>query len=292
MMNTSNNVTSKDTTIRPYNGLFITDLDGTLFRSDRTAAEKDLKTLEELGRNGIVRAVATGRSLYSFNKAVGTTLPVDYVIFSTGAGIIRYPDGLLLRDIHLDAETVEKTIKILKAASLDFMVQRPISENHQFAYWGPVSNNPDFTRRITLYKKFCWSLDGTSGGFGRATQLLAILPPSCGNAVLESLREELPDLNIVRATSPLDGESTWIEIFPREVSKSLAAQWLASYLGIGKENTFSIGNDYNDLDLLEWTGRSFVVENAPKDIKARFPSVSSNNHCGVTEAVGKWMASR
>ena len=46
-----------------YKGLFITDFDGTLLRTDRTLDEKDLETLEKLGRMNIVRVIATGRSL-------------------------------------------------------------------------------------------------------------------------------------------------------------------------------------------------------------------------------------
>jgi hypothetical protein len=51
-----------------------------------------------------------------------------------------------------------------------------------------------------------------------------------------------------------------------------------------------VGNDYNDLDLLEWAAHSFVVENAPDDMKNRFETVSSNNNGGVAEAAGRWFA--
>jgi hydroxymethylpyrimidine pyrophosphatase-like HAD family hydrolase len=44
-------------------GLFITDFDGTLLRSDGTLAQKDLDALASLTRRGIQTAVATGRSL-------------------------------------------------------------------------------------------------------------------------------------------------------------------------------------------------------------------------------------
>jgi len=53
-----------------------------------------------------------------------------------------------------------------------------------------------------------------------------------------------------------------------------------------------VGNDYNDLDLLEWAGKSYVVENAPTDLKARFPAVASNNHGGVAEAAKSLLAEK
>ena len=69
-------------------GLFLTDFDGTLLRSDGTFAQKDLDALDTLNRRGIKTAIATGRSLYSFINSPGIDLPVDYVIFTMGAGVV------------------------------------------------------------------------------------------------------------------------------------------------------------------------------------------------------------
>ena len=237
----------------------------------------------------IVRVIATGRSLYSLNRAVDSSLPIDYIIFSTGAGVIKYPEGDLLRKVDLDPDAVRSTIKTLMEEKLNFMVHRPIPDNHEFAYWSFRTDKTDFFRRIELYKECSWPLDGDYDGFGAAAQLLAVVPKSRVTDLLDSLRNKLPQLTIIRTTSPLDGKSTWIEFFHPEVSKSHAADWLAAQLGIHRENTLSVGNDYNDLDLLEWADRRFVVDNAPQDLKNRFPVVSSNNHCGVTEAVNKWL---
>jgi hypothetical protein len=50
-----------------------------------------------------------------------------------------------------------------------------------------------------------------------------------------------------------------------------------------------LGNDYNDLDLLEWSAASFVVANAPDALRNRFAAVASNNKCGVAEAIDRWL---
>jgi hydroxymethylpyrimidine pyrophosphatase-like HAD family hydrolase len=65
--------------------------------------------------------------------------------------------------------------------------------------------------------------------------------------------------------------------------------WLTAEFDIDPGQTLSIGNDYNDLDLLEWTASSFVVENAPDDLKERFPVVASHNEGGVAEAIQRWL---
>jgi Cof subfamily protein (haloacid dehalogenase superfamily) len=273
-------------------GLFVCDFDGTLLRSDRSFSNADLDGLKRLGELDIIRVIATGRSIYSMNTVDISELPVDFIVFSSGAGIIQHPAGRIIRKVSLESHEVSRAIHILKANNLDFMVHHPIPDNHAFSYFEATPDNEDFKRRIALYCQFAKPLDETSDGFGPATQLIAIVPPAENLPVLEIVREKLPDFNVIQTTSPLDAQSTWIEIFPANVSKSLAVAWLNSELGLNSDQTLSIGNDYNDLDLLEWAGTSFVVQNAPQDLKERFAVVASHNESGVSEAVERWLASR
>jgi hydroxymethylpyrimidine pyrophosphatase-like HAD family hydrolase len=93
-------------------------------------------------------------------------------------------------------------------------------------------------------------------------------------------------------TSPLDGRSRWIEIFPKEVSKALAAVRIAIDLGIPEQAVMAIGNDYNDTDLLKWAARSFVVNDAPEELLALFPVVRSGDESDFSEAVALWREER
>jgi HAD superfamily hydrolase (TIGR01484 family) len=272
-------------------GLFVCDFDGTLLRTDRSFSNDDLEALKRLGELGIARAIATGRSLYSINTIPISTLPVDFLIFSSGAGINRHPDGLTIRKTGLEAHQVRQALQILQAHQLDFMVHRPIPDNHAFCYFESSVDNTDFNRRIEIYHQFAEPLGDKNDGFDMATQLLAVVPPDDNRPLIQTLRTALPDFNIIQTTSPLDGRSTWIEVFPATVSKSLAAAWLAEMFNLNADQTLSIGNDYNDLDLLDWAGCSFVVQNAPPDLTDRFPTVASNNDSGVAEAIDRWLAS-
>ena len=275
----------------PPKGLFVCDFDGTLLRSDRSFSDADLKALNQLDALGIVRVIATGRSIYSLNTVSISDLPVDFIIFSSGAGVVRHPGGQLIRKVSLEAHEVNQAIATLQAGGLDFMVQRSIPDNHVFGYFESTPANEDFKRRIALYSQFAFPLDELSDGFGPATQLIAILPPGRSRPDLDEISKKLPNFNIIQTTSPLDGKSIWFEVFPHNVSKSHAVAWLTAEFGLDSAQTLSIGNDYNDLDLLEWTANSFVVENAPDDIKDRFPVVASHNDSGVAEAVERWLSS-
>ena len=272
-------------------GLFVCDFDGTLLRSDRSFSDTDMNALVRLGELVIIRAVATGRSLYSINTVSISELPVDFILFSSGAGIVRHPEGRIIRKVSLEDREVSRAIAILQAHDLDFMVHHPIPDNHNFSYVESTPDNPDFRRRIDLYRQYAKPLETDADGFGTATQLLAIIPPADNRPVIAKLEKALPGFNIIQTTSPLDGQSTWIEIFPSSVSKSLTAAWLSAAYGLNAGQALSVGNDYNDLDLLEWAGCSFVVDNAPDDLKSRFPVVASHNDCGVAEAISRWLAS-
>jgi hypothetical protein len=280
------------TSARPAEGLVITDLDGTLLRSDRTFSEIDLASLQRLEQRGVVRVVATGRSIFSYRRVVqaaAETLPVDYVVFSTGAGVAEYPSGRIVRSVSLEAAEVRQAVAVLRSLQLDFMVQRPIPDTHVFGYAAATPANPDFDARISLYRPFAFPLDDDIDRFGPATQLVAIVPPEKAPAALAAVRRKLSALSVIRTTSPLDGRSTWIELFPLGVSKGLTTEWLAGELGIPRTRTLSIGNDFNDLDLLQWAHTRFVTANAPAELKDRFPAVASNNRGGVSEAVERWL---
>ncbi len=275
---------------RPPAGIFVTDLDGTLLRSDRTLAAVDRECLERLGRRGIVRVVATGRSMFSFNTVAVRDWPVDFIVFSTGAGVVDHPAGRLLRSACLEFSELRRPFELLAGLGLDFMVHRPVPHNHVFGYVASASPGPDFERRLAVYRGSAFPLDGPIEAFGPAAQLVAIAPPERAQQALAAVRQGLSGLTVIRTTSPLDGHSTWIEIFPEGVSKSRTVAWLTSRLGIAHRRTLAVGNDFNDLDLLEWAHKSCVVANAPEELRRRFAGVGSNDEGGVSQAVEGWLA--
>jgi len=271
-------------------GLFVSDLDGTLLRSDRTFAAADLAGLRRLGALGVARAVATGRSIFSFESVRPDDLPVDYVISSSGAGIAAQPGGRILRRASLEPAEIRPAVGVLRSLHLDFMVQRGIPDTHIFGYVFGSNANPDFEARIALYRRFAFPLPADLDRFGPATQLVAIVPPERAPAALAGVQRMLKGLTVIRTTSPLDGRSTWIELFPAGVSKGRTAEWLAAELAVSRAHTLAVGNDFNDWDLLEWARTRFVMANAPAELRERFPTVASNDGCGVAEAIERWLA--
>jgi hydroxymethylpyrimidine pyrophosphatase-like HAD family hydrolase len=275
-----------------HKGMVVTDLDGTLFQKDHRISERNYETLLDLGRQGIVRAIATGRHLYSVGKVLPAEFPIDFLIFSSGAGILAWPGQRLLFSASLNQEEVSLAFAALSRRSLDFMVHRPIPDNHHFLYFSFGRSNPDFESRCRLYWDFASPGPPQQVPSGQACQLVAIEPYFDEVSRYGEIRGELDRLTVVRTTSPLDGRSRWIEIFPKEVSKALAAVRIAIDLGIPEQAVMAIGNDYNDTDLLKWAARSFVVNDAPEELLALFPVVRSGDESDFSEAVALWREER
>ncbi|WP_457553169.1 HAD family hydrolase [Desulfobacula sp.] len=281
--------------MKMWKKLFITDFDGTLLTDDKTISYEDIQTLEILRQKKIITAIATGRSFYSFDKALKSIgmaggaccLPIDYVIFSTGAGIMEFPGGRVIHQKSVPSSKIPKVTDYLDHLKLDYMIHKAIPDTRHFLYKSFGKDNPDFYARLALYKEYAVPLVDGNCHYEKATEVLAIIPGLVNSDLLKMMKKQLSGFSVIHATSPIDHQSSWIEIFHRDVSKSHAASWLVKRLGLGPKDVLAVGNDYNDQDLLAWSGKGFVVENAPESLKQIYKTVSSNNLCGVSDAVQK-----
>ncbi len=293
------NIVEKPVSVKNHRGLFVVDLDGTLLTSDKQIAPVDLLALTRLREMGILIAIATGRSNYSFNLLMekfgqsdsNSLLPIDYVIFSTGAGIMDFPENKILQSFSLSPEDVRCTADYLETCGLDYMIHSPVPDTSYFLYRHNGSSNPDFHRRLKMYRDFATLLSAEAlETFGGATEVLCIVPDDRGHDVAARITGALKQCSVIKATSPLDDKSIWIEIFAPTVSKSQAVRWLANSVGVPRSRVCAVGNDYNDEDLLHWAGLSFIVANGPPSLKALFQSVASNDNGGVSEAAACWLS--
>lgn len=270
--------------------LFVTDLDGTLFNDAKTISARDMNTLVRLRSKGVVVAVATGRSIYSFYKALGhidlkkELLPVDYLLFSTGAGILDLKQEEIVRKLAISKPDVEAICACFGRAGYDYMVHKAIPDTHFFLYKSHGHANPDFHKRIDLYQPFASPMQAGTMLYASATQVLAVVPHGVSPDQIVAWKSLLAGFSVIHATSPLDHRSAWIEVFHHKVSKSQAAAWLAGVLQIPRNRVVAVGNDFNDQDLLEWAGQGFCVANTVPGLDTGIRMPVSNNADAVTRA--------
>lgn len=267
-----------------YRGMIVTDFDGTLYFKEDGVSWRDKKTLEDLSEKGILRALATGRSLYSLRRSLPEDFPLDYIIFSTGLGFLECSTGKIFKTEELSPLDTERISGFLIDKKIDFMIHSPVPENHYFIYNHGSGNNKDFIHRISLYQDFAEPIRGPITE--PASQFLIIDPGKV--SLVEELSSCLSDFSVIRTTSPLDHSSLWIEVFPKGVCKSLGARLIAETENIPGGKIIALGNDYNDIDLLEWASSKFVSPLAPKDLLDRFPTIAGNGKDFVSRALENW----
>lgn len=271
--------------MRSFDRIVATDVDGTLFKSDRTVSETNLNMLRNLHKQGVCTVLATGRSIWSFTNLAGSDFPVDYLVFSCGAGVMDWQKKEVIYKTGIDSAGIRKIKAYLTSLGADFCIQDEIPNNHCFFPYCSGKVNPDFEKRVATYLPFEKKIDDIK----TATQILAIFPGVDHRRLISDADKALSDFRVIRSTSPVDNSSLWMEIFQKGVSKAAGIARLAEQFNIPRQNIMAVGNDYNDVDMLDWAGESFITANSPEDLKEKYITVPSNNEDGFTKAVERWL---
>ncbi|WP_294140863.1 HAD family hydrolase [uncultured Sanguibacteroides sp.] len=259
----------------------IIDFDGTtLPRQWHSVSEENRKALERAGEMGIIRILATGRSLFSFNHVLPEGLPIDYMVFSSGAGIMQWENRRITRSRELTVEETREIASFLWKYDVNFTIQKRIPDNHFFYYRHIARQHEDFRRRIENYPGLGTPMPQPEKINEGATQFLTILGAEQA-ALHEEIQQQLSSYSVIRATSPIDNQAIWTEIFAKDVNKGSSCELLLNQLGISFSECAGLGNDYNDLDFLERCGFSFVVANAPEPLTKRFKKVPADIDNGL-----------
>jgi hydroxymethylpyrimidine pyrophosphatase-like HAD family hydrolase len=93
------------------------------------------------------------------------------------------------------------------------------------------------------------------------------------------------DCDCVRTEYPARDLSI-LDLLPRGVSKGWALEQLAGRLGVDRKETMAIGDNWNDVGMLEWAGQGAMMANAAPELRAMARSrawkqAPSNDHDGV-----------
>lgn len=271
----------------PFHGVFISDLDGTLLDDSKAISSTDHNAFIELYEKGILRVIATGRSLYTTKLCLPDTFPVDYVIASSGSHVIDWKTGSTVKTATLQPEQIDSVRDLLQSLDVNFMVHEVFPENHCFAYNQATTLNQDFERRLARYTSFSRKLDIHEPS-RHASQILTILGPE-EVELYEHIAQACAHLSVIRATSPLDDQSIWVEIFAPKVSKAEAISHLIRQHELEGILTGAIGNDHNDEDMLDLVNLPYIVENAFLEKHSRYHKTPDNNNNAVSYAIDHFM---
>lgn len=267
--------------------LVATDLDGTFLKNDQSISSKNLEALRLLGEKNIICVVATGRNLKKVKEVIHAETPFDYIVYSSGAGVFNWNEQKEMFHRNITQSSSEKLLAFFTQRNISFHAFFPAPENHKHWYFRGDNSCEEFERYFTFNKAFSSELNKNDLPETELCQFLVIIKENKFH--FEKLKSEIESIcdqiRVIRTTSPITDGYIWIEIFHQSVSKGNGVKHICELLDISQEQTFGIGNDFNDLDLLGFTEHSFLTENAPFEIKAKFPLAPSNENDAFAIAI-------
>ena len=267
--------------------LIAIDLDGTLLNSKVELAQENLDALRRAHDAGIEIVLGTGRR-HDFAMPIARTLGFDLWLFSSNGAITRSTLG---ETFHRDLLPRETAVRLARAMRKfrNYMVLTfdrsgsgaIVCENHDQLYgviqrWmeknAPyieyVSPIEDALTEDPIQAMFC----GPIAMMDTAQADLA----ACGfTEGFTALRTQYDHRNLCI-----------VDILNAGCSKGHALERWTHYRGYSREEVMAVGDNHNDVEMLEFAGHPVIMGNACAELRARGWMVTrGNDACGVAAAV-------
>ncbi|MGA2048061.1 MAG: Cof-type HAD-IIB family hydrolase [Terracidiphilus sp.] len=248
------------------------DVDGTLLPTfAQKISERTARALKAAQDAGIIVAIATGRrTAYTAPLLEGLGLRADTPLITSNGAVIRTLGGEPIDRCHMEARVARGLCGLLRGfGAVVFTFDRLgrgelVLENLEITQ-GRISLWVEANRNaIEVVQPLEDALpDGedpiqgmVTGTLGKMREAEQALKASEWSGSCECVRTEYParDLSI-------------LDLLPPGVSKGSALERLAGRLGVGRKETMAIGDNWNDVDMLEWAGQGVMMGNAARELR-------------------------
>jgi 5-amino-6-(5-phospho-D-ribitylamino)uracil phosphatase len=281
--------------------LLALDLDGTLLNSKGKIPEANKIAIRQAEELGVLVTIATGRR---FRDAlpVAAELEFNAPLITHNGALLKYAESLeTVAASLLDHETTLEILRVGKAFGGDALVSVD-PHGHGTLLFDTVSDD-----NIPLQKYIAWSDKLHGDDKGKSAIHVAKLEAVVGdNEVIhisfsggcdamkemhQVLTEELGESVTLLATIYPQLDFTLIDILPPNASKGTGVEKLAALNGLSAQNVMTIGDNFNDLEMLQFAGTAVVMGNADPSLLERreFYTTVSNDENGVAVAIERFI---
>jgi HAD superfamily hydrolase (TIGR01484 family) len=268
--------------------LIAVDMDGTLVGPDGRVSERNLAAMKAAERAGVQVVVATGRRhCYAMRVLRGLGLREEDALISSNGTVTRTIGARLLERTLLPLETARwlcghvdefrnalvVTFDKVGADGEDargaLVVEHLAELNASIGKW-MAANEPYIEHVIPMERALegeapiQMMLCGTVERMRRAEARL-LEHPAVSAVGMRSLQGAEVALN--RTEYP-ERDLSIVDILPAGCSKGSALLRLAEAQGVTADEIMAIGDNWNDVSMLEVAGRAVLMGNAPEDLKA------------------------
>lgn len=280
--------------------LIVSDMDGTLLNDRMEISQANIEAIKAADQAGIKFMVATGRG-YSEAIPALREAGIHCPLIAVNGGQVYEADGTLIENIGLDKARTRDILDIVKSMGLyaEVVTVTGVYTDDKLRRIESMTTllqrtNPDTTFKMALILAMGRMemlninyLDDFEEVLGKdSEQVLKVLVFSdIGQEELAPVREQLSSDSELAITSSFYNN---LEINHAQAQKGIALERFAKHRGFDLEKTLAIGDNFNDVSMLDKVGFSFAVENAEAEVKerARFV-VGKNTEDGVAQAILK-----
>lgn len=282
--------------------LLALDLDGTTLNSQGEIPDFNRKAIKEAERYGVLVTIATGRR-FRDARPVGEDLELNAPLISHNGALIKYADSLETVSCSLlSTETSLDIVRVGKNYGGDALVSTDPNGTGNLLYDRVSDDN------VPLKKYLRWSENLHGGAAGRqgvehVESLEEVLhrqeivhisfSGNCDSmsALLSVLNRELGNSVTILPTIYPRLDFTLIDILPVDASKGHGVAKLAELNGFRQNEVMVVGDNFNDLEMLEYAGTAVVMGNADPSLLERpeFYTTLSNDESGVASAIERFI---
>jgi Cof subfamily protein (haloacid dehalogenase superfamily) len=273
--------------------LLASDIDGTLLNPQFQISGGDLAALRRAHDSGIEVVLVTGRR-HTFALPIAKQLGFDLWLISSNGAVTRSLAG---ESFHRDLMPRE-TCRELCRAMQEFRGNTVLTFDNESKGAIVLEHLDDLNASIhrwleknMAYIEFVVPIETAlvsdpvqamfCGSMARMSEALRRLEGAGMGGKITVLRTEYPERDL-----------SMIDVLNTGCSKGHALERWAAHRGFRREEVMAIGDNHNDVEMLEFAGHPVIMGNACEELRGRGWSVTlGNDQCGVAAAVAEVVGS-
>lgn len=279
--------------------LIAIDLDGTLLSSNIDISKENVKAIQAAQEAGHIVMICSGRAPEDIKNVISKTPLQCPVAGSNGTMVIA--DDKLLSQISIQKETVQHVATILNEKQYPFKLYTNkgifVASTWSERMLSFLEKNKDVLNHLTEkeYKLMTEQPKETDTikifeDLGDVLKIEDITVQKFFIPTISGKDELIAALNSTEGISITTSGPFNIEIMDTNGHKGNGIRVMAEYFNIPIEDTVAIGDNFNDVPMLEAAGLSVAMGNGDPTIKKMADVVTlTNNEHGVAHAIEKYV---
>ena len=274
--------------------LLAVDLDGTLLDSRSEISQANRQAVAEASARGVKVVIVTGRRFHSARPFVAQ-LPCPVTVISSNGARIGTPSGEVLYQNFLPCQVARHVLKITHdyrpyaVAIFDLPGRGQVVLHQDAVLEGPLGwylkSAPECLAQVADFAAAI-SQDPIQVLFGGPPSRITPLEP------LLRASEAFSSIHLTWTKYPAR-QTYLLDVMNKGCSKGSTLAWWARRCGVSPSEVMAIGDNFNDFEMLEVTGRPVVMANASPELRRDGWSVTlSNDEDGVARAIEIYVLGR